>query len=151
MHLIVITGLRHDVKTAFVGQLITHLSSEGCRITLLDNGETPLRLDDLPHQRLHGGCVCCSLAASLIPLVWRLQTDYALLLTSAAADPETLALLLSTLRGSRLHITTIALIDNHTRDHVTYLARKLHFYADHVLYEPFDGESLNAALCLSMS
>lgn len=145
MRLIVITGLLHPPKVALTQALIQRLSTRTDRIVLIDNGDEPLMLNEVSRQRLTGGCVCCSLAAPLIPLVWRLQADEALLVVSGMADPEVLSFLLSSLRGARVQITTIALIDSLTQTRHPYLAQKLAFYSDQAVYDPFDfAEVLDA-------
>ncbi len=147
MQLIAITGMLHQPKATLTQALITALSAETDRLALIDNSDVPLSLDSVTRQRLAGGCVCCSLAAALIPLVWRLDADYALLPVSASADPETLAFMLDSLRSVRVQITTIALIDALTQDRHPYLARKLVFYSDLQVYEPFDfSEAVYAAV-----
>lgn len=147
MHLIVIIGMRQDAKSRLAHLLITTLISQNVSLTVLDNGDEPLRLDSLTYRRLAGGCICCSLAAAIIPLVWRLETDYGLLLVSSSADPETLALILDSLRSGRIQITTVSLIDSLTQTRHPHLAQKLAFYSDTALYEPFDfGEAANAAV-----
>ena len=147
MQLIAITGMLHQPKATFTQALIKALSAETDRLTLIDNGDMPLSLDDVTRRRLAGGCVCCSLAAALIPLVSRLDVDYALLLVSAAADPEALAFLLDSLRGVRMQVTIITLIDALTQDRHPHLARKLTFYSDLQVYEPFDfSEAVYAAV-----
>jgi hypothetical protein len=151
MRLIVITGMRHAAKVELAQRLIQALSAQNASLTLLDNGDEPLKLDSVTRQRLAGGCVCCSLAAALIPLVWRLETDYGLLLTSSSADPEALALILDSLRSGRIQITTLALIDTLTKDRHPHLAQKLAFYSDHAMYEPFDFmEAADAAVRVSV-
>jgi hypothetical protein len=151
MRLIVITGIRHTAKIELAQRLIEALTAQNVSLTLLDNGDEPLKLDSVTRQRLAGGCVCCSLAAALIPLVWRLETNYALLLTSSSADPETLAFLLSSLRSERIQLTTLALIDTLTQVRHPHLAKKLAFYSDYTLYEPFDFmEAADAAVRVSM-
>lgn len=151
MQLIAITGMLHQPKATFTQALIEALFVETDRLVLIDNGDIPLSLDSVTRRRLAGGCVCCSLAAALIPLVWRLDADYALLLVSAAADPETLAFMLDSLRGVRMQITTIALIDALTQDRYPHLVHKLVFYNDLVLYEPFAyEEGVHATVRLSL-
>lgn len=151
MQLIAITGMLHQPKVTLTRALIDALSAETDRLALIDNSDTPLMLDDVPRRRLAGGCVCCSLAAALIPLVWRLDADYALLPVSSSADPEALALILGGLRGGRVQIATIALIDTMTQDRHPHLARKLAFYSDMALYEPFAyEEALHAVVRLSL-
>jgi G3E family GTPase len=149
VQLIVITGMRHSAKTELARALIEALTAQNIPLTVIDNGDEPLKLGI--GTRLAGGCVCCSLAAAVIPLVWRLKTDYGLLLTSSSSDPETLYLLLDSLRGSRVQITTIALVDDSTKTQYPYLAQKFVFYSDLVLYEPFVyEETVHACLRLSL-
>jgi predicted nucleic acid-binding protein len=151
VQLIVIIGMLHQPKAALTRMFIEALSAETDRLALLDNSDASLGLDGVTRQRLAGGCVCCSLAAALIPLVWRLDAEYVLLPVSASADPEALAFMLDSLRGERIRITTIALIDALTQDQHPHLARKLAFYSDLALYEPFDyQEAVHAAVRLSL-
>jgi G3E family GTPase len=132
MQLIAITGMRYAPKVALVHELAAEHAAAGARLALLDNTEQPIRLDGVQRSRFAGGCVCCTLAASLIPTVWRLDADVALLPVSASADPEALARVLQTIQNTRVHARTIALIDEHTQEHHPYLAQRLSFYADEV-------------------
>jgi hypothetical protein len=147
MHLIVIIGLRQEAKSGMAHLLIESLIAQKASLTVFDNGDEPLKLDTVTRRRLVGGCVCCSLAAAIIPLVWRLETDYGLLIVSSSADPEALALVLDSLQSRRIQITTVALIDELTQTRHPHLAQKLAFYSDLPLVEPFDfGETTNAIL-----
>jgi len=147
MHLIVITGLREEAKSGLAHLLIESLIAQNASLTVFDNGDEPLKLDIVMRRRLVGGCVCCSLAAAIIPLVWRLETDYGLLLVSSSADPEALALVLDSLRSGRIQITTISLIDVLTQTRHPHLAQKLAFYSDLQVYEPFDfAEAVHATV-----
>lgn len=132
MQLIAITGMRYGPKVALVHALAAQYSADGQRVALLDNTEKPIQLDGVKHSRFAGGCVCCTLASSLIPIVWKLDADVALLPVSASADPETLARVLQTIQNTRIQARTIALIDDHTRQQHPYLAQRLAFYADEV-------------------
>lgn len=145
--LLVITGVRHAPKTALAYTLIKRITARGDDVMLLDNGDVPFQVDDVTRQRLAGGCVCCSLAGSLLPVVWRLQSPYAVLMTSAATDPEILDRLLKTFKGTHIHVQTFAVIDQDTITRFSHLARKLHFYASTVFAEPFDfSEVIDAVL-----
>lgn len=151
MHLIVITGMRQDAKSTLTHLLVERLISQNASLTVFDNGDEPLKLDTVIRRRLVGGCVCCSLAAAIIPLVWRLETDYGLLLVSSSADPEALALVLNSLRSRRIQITTISLIDVLTQTCHPHLAQKLAFYSDLPLVEPFDfGDAVRAVVRVPM-
>jgi hypothetical protein len=151
MHLFAITGLRQDMKRALALTLIERISGRGKTLTLLDNSDEPEQWEAVSRQRLVGGCVCCSLAAAMIPIVWRLPTDCSILITSVSADPETLARLLDSFTGTHIHAVTFALVDERTRETIPYLAQKLAFYARYTLYEPFClEESVDAALRLSL-
>lgn len=151
MRLFAITGLCQDMKGALAQTLIERIFQRGNTLTLLDNGDDPQQWEAVSRQRLVGGCVCCSLASALIPVVWKLQTDYGVLVTSSSADPELLARLLNSFAGTHIHTVTFALVDDRTRNTIPYLARKLTFYARYALYEPFCfEESVDAALRLSL-
>jgi hypothetical protein len=151
MRLLVIIGMRQDAKSRLAHMLIDLLIAQNASLTLLDNSDEPLKLDMVSRQRLVGGCVCCSLAATLIPLVWRLETDYGLLLVSSSADPELLAFVLDSLRSGRIQITTVALIDGLTQTRHPHLAQKLAFYSDLPFVEPFEFvEAANATVRISM-
>jgi hypothetical protein len=137
MKLIAISGMRYAPKVALTQALASAFAAQGLRVALLDNTEKPFALEADSRQRFVGGCVCCSLAASLIPIVWNLDADVALLPVGASADPETLAHVLSTIQNTRIHATTLALIDDSTAQQHPYLAQRLKFYADASFYEPF--------------
>jgi hypothetical protein len=138
MQLIAMIGMRYAPKVALTQALASAFSQTGKRVALLDNTEKPIELDTDLRQRFVGGCVCCSLAASLIPIVWKLDADIALLPVGASADPETLAHVLHTIQNTRITATTIALIDDSTAQQHPYLAQRLSFYADRTYHEPFD-------------
>ncbi|MDE2821130.1 MAG: hypothetical protein OXT68_08040 [Chloroflexota bacterium] len=153
MRLIAITGMLHQPKARFTQALMGVLSAETDRLALIDNSEAPLAIaiDGLTRHRLAGGCVCCSLAPALISQLGRLEADYALLPVSALADPGTLALILDNLRGERIQITTVSLIDNLTQTRKPYLTRKLTYYSDFQVYEPYDfSEAVHAAIGLPL-
>lgn len=143
--LFAITGVRYRPKTVLAQALIAQAAAHGGQVTLLDNGEVPFQPDAVTRQRLAGGCVCCSLAGSLLPLVWRLQTPYAILLTSAATDPELLERLLRMFQGTHIHASTFAVIDQDTVARFSHLAQKLRFYAATVFDEPFEFSEVGDA------
>jgi hypothetical protein len=142
MKLIAIIGMRYAPKVSLVHTLSQHYSALGQSVTLLDNTEKPIMLNTTQKQRFVGGCVCCSLASSLIPTVWKLESDVAILATSASADPDTLNHVLQTVQNTRVQAFTIALIDQHTQENHPYLAQKMLVYSNLVLKEPFDFESI---------
>ncbi|MDE2636088.1 MAG: hypothetical protein OXI30_06960 [Chloroflexota bacterium] len=147
MRLIAIIGMLHQPKAKFTQALIEVLSAKSDRLALIDNCDMPLTISGVARQRLTGGCVCCSLAAALISRLGRTDADYALLPVSAQADPAALASILESLRSERIQITTVSLIDALTQFRNPYLARKLIFYSDFQVHEPFDfSEALHAAL-----
>jgi hypothetical protein len=151
MRLYAITGMRYAPKVALTKALASALAAAGQRVMLFDNTEQPIALDDTARQRFAAGCVCCSLAASLIPAVWNADCDAALLPVGAAADPEMLAHVLHTIQNTRVQATTIALIDAHTRQHAAYAAKRLAFYADNVFHEPFDVDAMVRAQGLAVA
>jgi G3E family GTPase len=132
VQLIAITGMRYGPKVALVRELAAQHSAAGLRVALLDNTEQPIQLNGVDRSRFAGGCVCCTLAGSLIPTVWKLEADVALLPVSASADPEMLARVLETIQNTRIQAHIIALIDDHTRQQHPYLAQRLAFYANEV-------------------
>ncbi|MCY3798552.1 MAG: hypothetical protein OXG84_12130 [Chloroflexi bacterium] len=147
MRLIAIIGMLHQPKARFTQALLEVLSAESDRLALIDNCDMPLTISGVARQRLTGGCVCCSLAAALISRLGRMDADYALLPVSAQADSAALASILESLRSERIQITTVSLIDALTQFRNPYLTRKLMFYSDFQLHEPFDfSEALHAAL-----
>ncbi len=147
MQLIAITGMLHQPKARFTWALVEVLSEETERLALLDNSDAPLAIEGVRRERLMGGCVCCSLAAALISQLGRLDADYALLPVSAMADPVALASILVSLRSEGRQVTTVALIDDLTRTRNPYLTRKLEFYSDLRVYEPFDiSETVHAVI-----
>ena len=146
MQLIAITGMPHQPKARFTQALIEMLSEETDRLALIDNSDAPLAIDGVRRQRLAGGCVCCSLATALISQLGRLDADYTLLPVSALADPETLASILDSLRSEVIQIRTVSLIDRLTQIRNPHLTRKLKFYSDIQVYEPFDFSEVRAAI-----
>ena len=147
MRLIAITGMRHQPKARFTQALIERLSAKTDRLALMDNSDVPLAIEGVTSQRLAGGCVCCSLATSLITQLARLDADYALLSVSALADPGALASILNSLRSERLQITTVSLIDALTQIRNPYVTRKLASYSDYQVHAPFDmSEAVHAAI-----
>lgn len=152
MRLIAIIGMLHQPKARFTQALVEVLSEETDRLALLDNSDAPLAVEGIRHQRLAGGCICCSLAAALISQLGRLDADYAILPVSAQADPGALASILNSLRSEDLQITTVSLIDTLNRKRNPYLARKLKVYSDLQVYEPFDfSETVHAAIGASQA
>jgi hypothetical protein len=165
MRLIAIAGQQSRAKRACAHDLIAALTAQGATVTLLDNSDDLLTLDALSaaaetgafaQVRLRGGCICCTLAARLIPTVWRVTTEYTVLVTSSLADPEVLAHTLAQVQGPRadataVAVTSVALIDQHTQAQYPYLAHKFAQHLAHALYEPFDFRGfIHATLRLPM-
>lgn len=146
MQLIAIIGLQHQPKVTLTQSLIDVLSVKSKRIALIDNSDTSQWLDGVTYHRLAGGCVCCSLAAALPPLVWDLDADFAVMPVSSSADPEALALMLDHLRSEHIQITMVSLIDNLTQTHYPHLAKNLESYSDLQVYEPFEYEEAPYAI-----
>jgi len=130
MKLIALSGLQADLKAEVALGLARTLIDSGASVTLLDNNDHKMAVEGIESVRFGGGCVCCSMAAQLFPAVWKLKTDYALLVTSSAASPETLAYVMGQVRGERVSVATFALIDDFTRTEIPYLADQLTWYAD---------------------
>lgn len=140
-HLLVLVGMSVAPKTTLAATLAHMLQEAGRPVTLLDNGDRPLRLG-FPTVRLPAGCVCCTVAGRLFPAIAQVTTDTALLVVSAQAQPELLDRVLDSLRRPTRTITTIALLDQQTRTRFPYLADQYLLMADVVLSEPFDPASL---------
>lgn len=140
-HLLVLVGLPVGHKATLAATLAHALHAAGRTVTLLDNSDRPLRLA-FPTVRLPAGCVCCTLAGRLFPVVAQVTTDTALLVVSAQAQPELLARVLDSLRSPTRTITTIALLDQQTRARFPHLADQYLLMADVVLAEPFDAVTL---------
>lgn len=145
MKLIAITGLDHAEKRAAVEMLAEALTVQGAQVQVIDNADQALRLDT-PTWRLPGGCACCSLAFGLIELVNRLDCDYALLPVSGSAMPDTLALILNSLRTPDRAIITLALISDALWERHPYLAASLSTHADHTLRDADELKELIHAL-----
>lgn len=126
MRLVAIVGMRLVDKRLALQTLAKLIQARAQTLTFLDNGEQPTPLEGVERVRLAGGCVCCGLAGQLIRSVNRVTSDYALLLTSAQADPHVLRFALDNWRGARL----VAILDEDTRAQYPYLAEKYAFYAD---------------------
>jgi G3E family GTPase len=140
-HLLVLVGLPVGPKATLAATLAHTLHAAGRTVTLLDNNDRLLRLG-FPTVRLPAGCVCCTVAGRLFPVVAQVTTDIALLVASAQAQPELLGRVLDSLRNSIRTITIIALLDQQTYTRFPYLADQYLLMADVVLCEPFDPEAL---------
>jgi len=140
-HLLVLVGLPVGAKATLAATLAHALHAAGRTVTLLDNSDRPMRLA-FPTVRLPAGCVCCSVAGRLFPAVAQVTSDTALLVVSAQAQPELLARVLDSLRRPTRIITTVALLDQHTRARFPHLADQYRLMADLVLSEPFDPSPL---------
>jgi len=140
-HLLVLVGLPVGAKATLAATLAHALHAAGRTVTLLDNSDRPMQMS-FPTVRLPAGCVCCTVAGRLFPAVAQVITDTALLVVSAQAQPELLARVLDSLRGPTRTITTIALLDQHTRARFPHLADQYRLMADLVLSEPFDPSPL---------
>lgn len=145
MKLIVLTGLAAAAKTRLAVELAHAVTAAGVPLTLLDNHDRPIHLDGIPTIRLSPGCACCSVAGAVLRAVRRVETGLALLVVSAQAHPEALAVVLDRLRGPDLTVTTLALIDEQTRTRLPYVAGRLGQYADWIIADEWN---ITALLCL---
>jgi G3E family GTPase len=149
VNLIALTGLGADAKARFALALLARLQSEGKQIAVIDNNDKPLIFLDPHYQqglvgstRLSAGCVCCALAPDLIAAVHKYvratpAPDVLLMPVSALAEADALAVVLASLAQPALSITTIALIDDRTRQRFPHLAERLAANAQQVV-DPAD-------------
>lgn len=145
MKLIALTGLAAAAKSRLAVELAHAVTAAGVPLTLLDNHDRPIHLDGRPTIRLPPGCACCSVAEALLSAVRRVETGLALLVVSAQAHPEALALVLDRLRGPDWTIITLALIDERTRTRLPHVADRLGQYADWIIADEWN---IAALLCL---
>lgn len=80
MKLLIIGGFLGSGKTTLLMALARKWSTDGRRIAIIENevGEIGIdgaymRQQGLEVQELFGGCICCTLAASLVPTIEQLQ------------------------------------------------------------------------------
>jgi hypothetical protein len=133
MKLLALAGLDHQWKEAVTVQLARALQAAGRSVAVLDNGDQPLRFDGVPHLRLAGGCVCCTLAARLAPALQRFDADVVLLPVSAAAQPGMLRQMLDLLRGPHLDVALLGLLRQADAQHHPYFAAQLSLHVDATL------------------
>ncbi|NJL04739.1 MAG: hypothetical protein HC911_07475 [Chloroflexaceae bacterium] len=148
--LLAVGGVPVQAKLALTLTLLHHLHATGRATLLIDNGDMPLPLEQLPplvrRVRLTGGCVCCTLAGRLIPLVAAAPAATVLLLVSARAEPALLAHLLGTLQHPCRRVASVALLDAATRTRHPHLAEQYQLYADLLLEPPYAPEPVLAWL-----
>lgn len=149
--LLALCGVPVRAKIALAITLLHALHAAGRQVLLLDNGDVPVPLAELPpitRVRLTGGCVCCTLAGRLIPQLAHTSSDTALLISSARAEPAMLAHLLGTLQHPQRRIASVALLDPATCTRHPHLADQYQLYADLLLLPPYAPEPVLAWLGL---
>lgn len=150
MNVVAIAGVATQAKMEYTLQLAEHLVEQDQTVTMLDNGDVPMRAAELPSKRLRGGCVCCTIAPELIKQMGTLTTDWALIIVTASADALQLRHTLSRLEHQGHHVTVAAILDPHIKP--SYLSDQIVAVAD-VAVNSTDpiGVSLQAVLSLHSS
>lgn len=102
MRLLIISGFLGSGKTTLLLALARRWSAAGRRIAIIENevGEIGidgayLRQEGLEVRELFGGCICCTLAASLVPTIEQLkmlhQPDIIIMEATGVARPGDIA------------------------------------------------------------
>jgi hypothetical protein len=145
MNLVAIAGLAPEGKARLSLHLARHWAGRTESCLIVDNNDQALDVAArqlAAYKRLAGGCVCCSLAGQLIPLVGGLQAQHLIMPVSMQAEPEALRMLLDQLG---LPYRLVAYVEPQHSDRAAYLLGRLQHFADLSL-KP--GEDWNAALRL---
>ena len=111
MNVVAIAGVATQAKIEYTLQLAEHLLEKCQTVTILDNGDVPMRIAELTSKRLRGGCVCCTIAPELIKQMGTLTTDWALIIVTASADALQLRHTLSRLEYQGHQVTVAAILD----------------------------------------
>ncbi|MCR3922579.1 MAG: GTP-binding protein [Firmicutes bacterium] len=123
MHLLLIAGFLGTGKTTFSIQVATECIRQGRKVAMLVNEIGEIGIDgqlmrelDLDVWEMSNGCICCTLAADLVPTLEKLDQEYAvdliLMEPSGAADPESILRTLVYYKGRPLEsIYTVTLLD----------------------------------------
>jgi G3E family GTPase len=124
MHLLLVSGFLGSGKTTLVIELAKASVDRGKRVAVLVNEIGEIGIDgqlmrrlDLNVWELFDGCICCTLAADLVPALEVLDRDYhadlVLLEPSGAADPGNVLRALPYYKGRTLaSISSVCVLDS---------------------------------------
>ncbi len=123
MNLMIVSGFLGSGKTTFIIQVAQAASKKGLKTAILVNEVGETGIDDLFMRRLDlnvwemlGGCICCTLAASLPETLMKLESDYApdlvIMEPTGVADPSNVVRALDYFKGKNpIQKYQIALLD----------------------------------------
>lgn len=123
MNLLIATGFLGSGKTTFIIQIAKEASEKGFKTAILVNEVGETGIDDLFMRQLDlnvwemlGGCICCTIAASLPETLMKLESDYApdlvIMEPTGAADPSNIVSALDSFRGKNpIQKYQVALLD----------------------------------------
>jgi G3E family GTPase len=122
MKLLIIAGFLGSGKTTLLLEIAQRLAAASQKIAIVENemGEVGvdgdyLTLEGLHVQELLGGCICCTLAAGLVPTLEKVrrlvQPDLVILEATGAARPADITQNLHDYRAEVDSIQTVTLVD----------------------------------------
>ena len=123
MNLLIVSGFLGSGKTTFIIQVAKSASEKGLRVAILVNEVGETGIDDLFMRQLDlnvwemlGGCICCTIAASLPETLMKLESDYSpdlvIMEPTGAADPSNVTKALDSFKGKdRIRKYQISLLD----------------------------------------
>ncbi len=122
MKLLMIAGFLGSGKTTLLLPMARRLSNTANKIVIIENemGQIGidgdyLRLNGLEVQELFGGCICCTLSASLIETIDKVDKNYApdivILEATGAARPGDIIANLKKFRGKIQKTLVITIVD----------------------------------------
>lgn len=138
MELLIVTGFLGAGKTTFILRMIGEVAETGARVAMIVNDFGKVNVDGKVMERygldvveLSGGCICCTLGASLIETVETLahnfKPDLIIIEPSGIADPESMKEVLEEYGGHLFNCLRIAVIVDAERFEVLRIAMKKPF------------------------
>jgi G3E family GTPase len=123
MHLLVVTGFLGSGKTTLVVKLAQTVINRGRKAAIIVNEIGEIGIDgqlmqqlDLNVWEMYNGCICCTLAADLVPTLEKLDqehsVDLVILEPSGVAEPANILRALPYYKGRALEsVKTVSVLD----------------------------------------
>lgn len=138
MEILIVTGFLGAGKTTFILRTIGEVAETGAKVAVIVNDFGKVNVDGkvmekygLDVMELSGGCICCTLGASLIETVEKLahnfKPDLIIIEPSGIADPESMKEVLEDYGGHLFSCLKIAVIVDAERFEVLRTAMKKPF------------------------
>lgn len=123
MHLLMVTGFLGSGKTTLAVKLAQTAVNQGRQVAILVNEIGEIGIDgqlmqqlDLNIWEMYDGCICCTLAADLVPALEEIDQSYnvdlVLMEPTGVAEPRNILKILPYYKGNRLEsITSVSILD----------------------------------------